>query len=88
MAKTFADVEESAASPSRESIGTSVEVQTGNSSHIFSIKEESDCTRHPIRRRSGAQVLKIQVGIQRITSNLSLFIYFINLTTFFLFNEK
>ncbi|KAI3459801.1 hypothetical protein Pfo_016464 [Paulownia fortunei] len=50
---------ETTASPSRESIGTSIEVQTGNS-EIFSIKEESFDVRHTIRHRTRAQVLKIQ----------------------------
>ncbi|KAH6786532.1 hypothetical protein C2S52_006084 [Perilla frutescens var. hirtella] len=56
------DEEKPAATTSREeSIGTSVEVQTGNSSDIFSIKQEtSDVWRQEIRRRTGAQVLKIQ----------------------------
>lgn len=61
-ARAWDDDEEkpAAATPSRESIGTSVEVQTGNSSDIFSIKEETSDVRHAIRRRTGAQVLKIQ----------------------------
>lgn len=50
-----------AASPSRESIGTSVEVQTAHSCDIFSIKAERDDVRRALRRRTGAQVLKIQV---------------------------
>ncbi|KAK6116748.1 hypothetical protein DH2020_049481 [Rehmannia glutinosa] len=45
------------ASSSRESIGTSIEVQTGNSSHIFS---ESFRARQTMRQRTTAQVLKIQ----------------------------
>ncbi|PIN26438.1 hypothetical protein CDL12_00819 [Handroanthus impetiginosus] len=49
------------ASPSGESVGTSVEVQTGNSSDIFSInKEESFDVRHTIRHKARAQVLKLQ----------------------------
>ncbi|KAK6118625.1 hypothetical protein DH2020_047617 [Rehmannia glutinosa] len=58
------------ASPSRESIGTSIEVQTGNSSHIFS---ESFRARQTMRQRTTAQVLKIQLRIcskkKQITSN-------------------
>ncbi|KAL1557231.1 protein IQ-DOMAIN 33 isoform X2 [Salvia divinorum] len=49
-----------AASPSRESIGTSLEVQTAHSSHIFSIKDERDDVCHLLRRPTRAQVLKIQ----------------------------
>ncbi|GFQ04386.1 hypothetical protein PHJA_002582500, partial [Phtheirospermum japonicum] len=54
------DKNEPTASPSRESIGTSIEVQTGNSSDIFSIKEEGFDARHTMRHRNKAQVLKIQ----------------------------
>ncbi|CAA2974847.1 Hypothetical predicted protein [Olea europaea subsp. europaea] len=46
-------------SPSRESMGTSIEVQTGNSD-IFSFQEESMSVHHPARHRSRAQVLKLQ----------------------------
>ncbi|KAG6408402.1 hypothetical protein SASPL_131413 [Salvia splendens] len=49
-----------AASPSRESVGTSLEVQTADSSHIFSIKDERDDVCHLLRRPTRAQVLKIQ----------------------------
>ncbi|KAL0432913.1 UNVERIFIED_CONTAM: hypothetical protein Slati_2625600 [Sesamum latifolium] len=59
-AKMQDDEHEPAASPSRESIGTSIEVQTGNSSDIFSIKEESFDVHQKIRHRARAQVLKIQ----------------------------
>ncbi|KAL7128074.1 hypothetical protein ABFS83_14G291800 [Erythranthe nasuta] len=52
---------EGAVSPSRESIGTSIEVQTGNSSDIFSIKDDTSFDlHHTIRHRNRAQVLKIQ----------------------------
>ncbi|KAL2529985.1 IQ-domain 33 [Forsythia ovata] len=47
-------------SPSRESTGTSIEVQTGNSSDIFSFQEESIAVHHPVRHESRAQVLKLQ----------------------------
>ncbi|KAL2242407.1 protein IQ-DOMAIN 1 isoform X2 [Sesamum indicum] len=59
-AKMQDDEHEPAASLSRESIGTSIEVQTGNSSDIFSIKEESCDVHQKIRQRARAQVLKIQ----------------------------
>ncbi|KAL0368677.1 UNVERIFIED_CONTAM: hypothetical protein Scaly_1086600 [Sesamum calycinum] len=59
-AKMQDDEHEPTASPSRESIGTSIEVQTGNSSDIFSIKEESFDVHQKIRHRARAQVLKIQ----------------------------
>ncbi|KAG6406112.1 hypothetical protein SASPL_133709 [Salvia splendens] len=49
-----------AASPSRESVGTSLEVQTANSSHIFSTKDERADVCHLLRRPTRAQVLKIQ----------------------------
>ncbi|KAL2529978.1 Uncharacterized protein Fot_22579 [Forsythia ovata] len=47
-------------SPSRESMGTKIEVQTGNSSDIFSFQEESIAVHHPVRHKSRAQVLKLQ----------------------------
>lgn len=56
-----AEDDEAQGSPNRESIGTSVEAQTGNSSDVFSIKEESFNEPYKIRRRTRAQVLKIQV---------------------------
>ncbi|KAL3619915.1 hypothetical protein CASFOL_034827 [Castilleja foliolosa] len=48
------------ASPSRESEGTSMEVQTGSSSDVFSIKEEEFYASRTMRHRNKAQVLKIQ----------------------------
>ncbi|KAL2506223.1 IQ-domain 33 [Abeliophyllum distichum] len=45
---------------SRESMDTSIEVQTGNSSDIFSFQEESIAAHHPVRHKSRAQVLKLQ----------------------------
>ncbi|KAL0366629.1 UNVERIFIED_CONTAM: hypothetical protein Sradi_3553000 [Sesamum radiatum] len=60
QAKMQDDEHEPVASPSGESIGTSIEVLTGNSSDIFSIKEESFDVHQNIRRRARAQVLKIQ----------------------------
>ncbi|KAK4381072.1 hypothetical protein Sango_3004100 [Sesamum angolense] len=59
-AKMQDDEHEPTSSPSRESIGTSIEVQTGDSSDIFSIKEESFDVHQKIRHRARAQVLKIQ----------------------------
>ncbi|KAG8371260.1 hypothetical protein BUALT_Bualt13G0069100 [Buddleja alternifolia] len=60
-ARDGAKTEEVITSPSRESIGTSIEVQTGNSqSDIFSIKEESVDVPRTMRNRARAQVLKLQ----------------------------
>ncbi|CAI9762907.1 unnamed protein product [Fraxinus pennsylvanica] len=46
-------------SPSRESMGTSIEVQTGNSD-TFSFQEERIDVHHPVQHRSRSQVLKLQ----------------------------
>ncbi|WRX11235.1 hypothetical protein QQP08_003722 [Theobroma cacao] len=48
-------------SPSRESIGTSIEVQTGNSVEVFSAREESKVVHHRMQHKPKAQVLKIKV---------------------------
>ncbi|KAL2530026.1 protein IQ-DOMAIN 1-like [Forsythia ovata] len=54
-------------SPSRESMGTSIEVQTGNSSDIFSFQDESIAVHHPVRHESRAQVLKLQEHTKWLT---------------------
>ncbi|XWS47358.1 hypothetical protein CRYUN_Cryun14cG0145800 [Craigia yunnanensis] len=47
-------------SQSRESIGTSIEVQTGNSVEVFSVQEESKAVQHRLQQKPKAQVLTIK----------------------------
>lgn len=48
-------------SPSRESLGTSIEVQTGNSVEGFSIGEESTAVTHRLHQKSRTQIFRIKV---------------------------
>lgn len=48
-------------SPSRESVGTSVEVQTGNSAEVFSVQEERVALHHPMLQKARTQVLRLKV---------------------------
>lgn len=48
-------------SPSRDSVGTSIEVQTGNSVEVFSIQEESITIPERIQQKTKPQVFKIKV---------------------------
>ncbi|KDP30841.1 hypothetical protein JCGZ_13784 [Jatropha curcas] len=47
-------------SPSRDSIGTSMEVQTGNSVEVLSVGEESVNVNHRMPKKATSQVLKIK----------------------------
>ncbi|EOX93400.1 IQ-domain 33, putative isoform 1 [Theobroma cacao] len=60
-------------SPSRESIGTSIEVQTGNSVEVFSAREESKVVHHRMQHKPKAQVLKIKEDWDdsTVSSNIS-----------------
>lgn len=48
-------------SPSRESVGTSVEVQTGNSAEVFSVQEERVALHHGMLQKARTQVLRLKV---------------------------
>lgn len=48
-------------SPSRESVGTSIEVQTGNSVEVFSVREESMTLPQRMHQKARAQIVKIKV---------------------------
>ncbi|XWS36722.1 hypothetical protein CRYUN_Cryun20dG0110400 [Craigia yunnanensis] len=60
-------------SPSRESIGTSIEVQTGNSVEVFSVQEESKAVHHRLQQKPKAQVLRIKEDWDdsTVSSNIS-----------------
>ncbi|XVF31836.1 hypothetical protein REPUB_Repub17cG0027900 [Reevesia pubescens] len=60
-------------SPSRESIGTSIEVQTGNSVEVFSVQEESKAVHHHVQQKPKAQILKIKEewDDSTVSSNIS-----------------
>ncbi|XVF21070.1 hypothetical protein REPUB_Repub12eG0058700 [Reevesia pubescens] len=60
-------------SPSRESIGTSIEVQTGNSVEVFSVQEESKAVHQQVQQKPKAQVLKIKEDWDdsTVSSNIS-----------------
>ncbi|XP_022771721.1 protein IQ-DOMAIN 1-like [Durio zibethinus] len=60
-------------SPSRESIGTSIEVQTGNSMEVFSVQEESNAVHHRVQQKPKAQVLRIKEDWDdsTVSSNIS-----------------
>ncbi|XP_040960170.1 protein IQ-DOMAIN 1 [Gossypium hirsutum] len=47
-------------SPSRDTIGTSIEVQTGNSVEIFLVQDESKGVHHRVQQKPKAQVLRIK----------------------------
>ncbi|PPR82281.1 hypothetical protein GOBAR_AA38435 [Gossypium barbadense] len=47
-------------SPSRDTIGTSIEVQTGNSVEIFLVLDESKGVHHRVQQKPKAQVLRIK----------------------------
>jgi len=48
-------------SPDRKSMGTSVEVQTANSTEVFSVEGEKKGLCHRIQRRTRTQVIKQKV---------------------------
>ncbi|XVF81529.1 hypothetical protein PTKIN_Ptkin15bG0162500 [Pterospermum kingtungense] len=62
-------------SPSRESIGTSIEVQTGISVEVFSVQvqEESKAVHHRLQQKPKAQVLRIKEDWDdsTVSSNIS-----------------
>ncbi|KAL5798013.1 hypothetical protein ACOSQ2_002833 [Xanthoceras sorbifolium] len=60
-------------SPSRESVGTSIEVQTGNSVEVFSLQEESMAIPQRIQQKARTQVFKIKEDWDdsTVSSNIS-----------------
>ncbi|KAK2648755.1 hypothetical protein Ddye_016244 [Dipteronia dyeriana] len=60
-------------SPSKESIGTSIEVQTGNSVEVFSLQEETMAIPQRIQQKARAQVFKIKEDWDdsTVSSNIS-----------------
>lgn len=48
-------------SPSRESMGTSIEVQTGNSVEGSSLGEESTAATHRVHQKARTQIFRIKV---------------------------
>ncbi|XVE72483.1 hypothetical protein DITRI_Ditri11bG0042600 [Diplodiscus trichospermus] len=60
-------------SPSRESVGTSIEVQTANSAEVFSVQEESKAVHQPVQQKPKAQVLRIKEDWDdsTVSSNIS-----------------
>ncbi|KAM1919669.1 hypothetical protein ACFX15_023580 [Malus domestica] len=62
-----------AESPSRESLGTSVEVQTGNSVEVYSIQEENSAAHHRTQEKARVQALKLKEewDASTVSSNIS-----------------
>ncbi|XP_062152529.1 protein IQ-DOMAIN 33 isoform X1 [Alnus glutinosa] len=60
-------------SPSRESVGTSVEVQTGNSAEVFSVQEERVALHHGMQQKARTQVLRLKEDWDdsTVSSNIS-----------------
>ncbi|KAK9284825.1 hypothetical protein L1049_024002 [Liquidambar formosana] len=60
-------------SPSKESVGTSLEVQTGHSIEVFSIREESMAIHHRMQQKARSQVLKLKEDWDdsTVSSNIS-----------------
>nr|KJB42817.1 hypothetical protein B456_007G168800 [Gossypium raimondii] len=60
-------------SPSRDTIGTSIEVQTGNSVEIFLVQDESKGVHHRVQQKPKAQVLRIKEDWDdsMVSSNIS-----------------
>ncbi|KAK4577131.1 hypothetical protein RGQ29_027584 [Quercus rubra] len=60
-------------SPSRESLGTSVEVQTGNSAEVFSVQEERVEIPHRMQQKARTQVLQLKEDWDdsTVSSNIS-----------------
>lgn len=57
-------------SPSRESVGTSVEVQTGNSAEVFSVQEERVAIPHRMQQKARTQVLQLKVEQKSILTSV------------------
>lgn len=57
-----------AESPSRESLGTSVEVQTGNSVEAYSIQGVNSAAHHRTQEKARAQALKWKVDQKQLLS--------------------
>lgn len=55
-------------SSSRESVGTSVEVQTGNSAEVFSVQEERVALHHQMLQKARTQVLRLKVEQKAIAN--------------------
>jgi len=49
-------------SPSRDSLGTSIEVQTGNSVEVLSVREENVSVHHRVQKRARTQVFRLKVN--------------------------
>lgn len=47
-------------SPSRDSLGTSIEVQTGNSVEVLSVREENESVHHRVQKRARTQVFRLK----------------------------
>ncbi|MBA0802817.1 hypothetical protein Gohar_013087 [Gossypium harknessii] len=60
-------------SPSRDTIGTSIEVQTGNSLEILLVQDESKGVHHRVQQKPKAQVLRIKEDWDdsMVSSNIS-----------------
>ncbi|KAF8391635.1 hypothetical protein HHK36_023941 [Tetracentron sinense] len=60
-------------SPSRESVGTSIEVQTGNSVEVLTVREESVAVQHRVQQRVRNQVYKLKEDWDdsTVSSNIS-----------------
>ncbi|KAA8524777.1 hypothetical protein F0562_011200 [Nyssa sinensis] len=60
-------------SPSKESVGTSLEVQTGNSTEVFSIQEGSIAMHHRLLQKARTQVMKLKEewDDSTVSSNIS-----------------
>ncbi|KAE8075590.1 hypothetical protein FH972_014287 [Carpinus fangiana] len=60
-------------SSSRESVGTSVEVQTGNSAEVFSVQEERVALHHQMLQKARTQVLRLKEDWDdsTVSSNIS-----------------
>lgn len=50
-----------AESPNRDSLGSSIEVQTGNSVEFFSVQEERTAVHHRTQKKARTQLVKVKV---------------------------
>ncbi|XP_010252628.1 PREDICTED: protein IQ-DOMAIN 1-like [Nelumbo nucifera] len=60
-------------SPSKESVGTSIEVQTGNSVEVLSVREDRTAVQHQVQQKSRTQISKAKEDWDdsTVSSNIS-----------------
>ncbi|KAF3443352.1 hypothetical protein FNV43_RR13034 [Rhamnella rubrinervis] len=60
-----------AESPNRESLGTSIQVQNGNSAEFFSVQDETTAVHHRTQKKARTQVVKEDWDDSTVSSNIS-----------------